>query len=42
VRRRADRGFRDFPSATIPDEEYLTAGIYEDSTPGEIFITTAK
>jgi hypothetical protein len=33
---------RDFPSAMIPDEEYLAAGIYEDGAPGEIFITTAK
>jgi hypothetical protein len=42
VKRRADRVSRDFPSAMIPDEEYLAAGIYEDGTSGEIFITTAK
>jgi hypothetical protein len=42
VQRRADRVSRDFPSAMIPDEEYLAAGIYEDGAPGEIFITTAK
>jgi hypothetical protein len=42
VRRRGDRESRDFPLATIPDEKYLTAGIDEDGTPGEIFITAAK
>ena len=42
VQSRADRVSRDFPSAMIPDEEYLAVGIYEDGTPGEIFITTAE
>jgi hypothetical protein len=42
VQSRADRVSRDFPWAMIPDEEFLAVGIYEDGTPGEIFITTAK
>ena len=39
---RADRESRDFPSATITDEKYLTSGIAEDGTPGEIFIVAPK